>query len=492
MQLSLLKKFSLSDLKKNDEKFLYFVTLLYSLSTGEIESIDLVKTAQHTGYGKYSLAFRDAYRLGVGWTFGLAKAIEMVAIKVSSDKSDPLKQLLVKFAQVVRLGDVLKIFFKAELKSTLLYFTIVYERKLENQKLFLEMFYTLMSTAVFMIAANSIMTMLTGAQSAELILVYSLLGVTSSMSIFVFIMYMLFPRDKLAYSNENDELKFRIKVYISVGAGAGIAMALLISGVVPLTLVVGISLAPLFYPGLVARKMEKNIKYANEWYPQFIRHFGEILATVGSMGQALDSVIRSDFGPLQKYIVSLKNRIKNKVDQSMGFDLFSRDTGSEIIANGNKVISTAIEKGSDMNDSADQVATITIKLNELRAKREQTAKTFESIIIVLHVLTLAVFGVMNKLTSIFFELIGSIDATQSAFALSPIDPVFMNQMLPILILITSVLSSFALKVAQGGLYKTVFFHIALLGVLGSITAYAMNELLAGFLEESILDIGAVT
>jgi flagellar protein FlaJ len=343
-----------------------------------------------------------------------------------------------------------------------------------------------------MIAANSIMTMLTGAQSAELILVYSLLGVTSSMSIFVFIMYMLFPRDKLAYSNENDELKFRIKVYISVGAGAGIAMALLISGVVPLTLVVGISLAPLFYPGIVARKMEKDIKYANEWYPQFIRHFGEILATVGSMGQALDSVIRSDFGPLQKYIVSLKNRIKNKVDQSMGFDLFSRDTGSEIIANGNKVISTAIVKGSDMNDSADQVATITIKLNELRAKREQTAKTFESIIIVLHVLTLAVFGVMNKLTSIFFELIGSIDATQSAFALSPIDPVFMNQMLPILILITSVLSSFALKVAQGGLYKTVFFHIALLGVLGSITAYAMNELLAGFLEESILDIGAVT
>ncbi len=398
---------------------------------------------------------------------------------------------MVKFAQVVRLGDVLKIFFKAELKSTLLYFTIVYERKLETQKLFLEMFYTLMSTATFMIAANSIMTMLTGAQSAELILVYSLLGVTSSMSIFVFIMYMLFPRDKLAYSNENAELKFRIKVYISVGAGAGIAMALLMSEVVPLTLVVGFSLAPLFYPGLIARKMEKDIKYANDWYPQFIRHFGEILATVGSMGQALDSVIRSDFGPLQKHIVVLKNRIKNKVEQSMGFDLFSRDTGSEIIANGNKVISTAIAKGSDMNDAADQVASITIKLNELRSKREQTAKTFESIIIVLHVLTLAVFGIMNKLTSIFFELIGSIDVTQSAFALSPIDPAFMNNMLPVLILLTSVLSSFALKVAQGGLYKTVFFHIALLGVLGSITAYAMNELLAGFLEESILDIGTV-
>ena len=491
MQLSLLTKFSLSDLKKNDEKFLYFVTFLYSISTGEVLVIDLVKTAQHSAYGKYSQAIKDAYRLGVGWAYGMATALEMVAITVSTDKTDQLKQLMVKFAQVVRLGDELKIFFKAELKSTLLNFTIVYERKLENQKLFLEMFYTLMSTATFMIAANSVMTMLTGADSAEMILVYSLFGVTFSMGMFVFMMYMLFPRDKLAYTTEADDLKFRIKVYISIGAGAGIAMALILSEVVPLTLVVGISLAPLFYPGLLARKMEKNIKYANQWYPSFIRHFGEILATVGSMGQSLDSVLRSDFGPLQKHVIALKNRVKNKVAQDMCFDLFSRDTGSELIANGNEVISASIDKGADMNDAADQVASITIKLNELRAKREQISKTFESIIIILHVLTLAVFGLMHKLTSIFFELINAVDVSNGAFALSPISPEFMNQMLPIMILMTSVLSSLALKVAQGGLYKTVFFHIALLGVLGSITAYTMNALLADFLEDSILDLGSV-
>ena len=491
MQLSLLKKFSLSDLKKNDEKFLYFITFLYSISTGEVLVIDLVKTAQHSAYGKYSQAIKDAYRLGVGWAYGMATALEMVAIKVSTDKTDQLKQLLVKFAQVVRLGDELKIFFKAELKSTLLNFIIVYERKLENQKLFLEMFYTLMSTATFMIAANSVMTMLTGADSAEMILVYSLFGVTFSMGMFVFMMYMLFPRDKLAYTTEADDLKFRIKVYISIGAGAGIAIALILSEVVPLTLVVGISLAPLFYPGLLARKMEKKIKYANQWYPSFIRHFGEILATVGSMGQALDSVLRSDFGPLQKHVIALKNRVKNKVAQDMCFDLFSRDTGSELIANGNEVISASIDKGADMNEAADQVASITIKLNELRAKREQISKTFESIIIILHVLTLAVFGLMHKLTSIFFELINTVDVSNGAFALSPIDPEFMNQMLPIMILMTSVLSSLALKVAQGGLYKTVFFHLALLGVLGSITAYSMNALLADFLEDSILDLGSV-
>jgi len=491
MQLSVLKSLSLADLQKSDEKFVYFLAYLYSISTGEIEATDLVKTTQYSGYGKYTEAFRDAYRLGVGWTYGMAKSLEMIALKVSRDSGNELKQLLVKFAQVVRLGDRLSTYFKAELRGTLLRYGIEYERKLEMQKLFLEMFYTLMSTAAFMIAANSIMTMLTGATSSELILVYSLFGVGISMTMFVVMMYVLFPRDKLGYSREDEDLRFRIKIYLSIGAGAGIGMALLMTQAVPLSLIVGISFAPLFYPGLLARKMEQQIKQVNAWYPEFIRHFGEILATVGSMGQALDAVLRSDFGPIQKHIISLKNRIKNKVDQNHGFELFSRDCGSEIIANGNQVVSTSIDKGGDMNETGNTVADITIKINELRGKRAQTAKTFESIIIVLHVLTLGVFGLMNKLTSIFFELISTIDISNNAFPISPIDPEFMEMILPVMIIMTSVISSVALKVAQGGLYKTVFFHIALLAVLGSITTFAMDVLMSDYLEASILDFGDV-
>jgi len=491
MQLSVLKSISLSDLKKSDEKFVYFIAFLYAVSTGEVGATDMVKTASKSDYGNYSKSFRDAYRLGVGWTFGMAKSLEMIAVRVSTEKTDRLKQLLVKFAQVIRLGDQLKIFFKSELEATLENFAIVYERKLEMQKLFLEMFYTLMSTAAFMIAANSIMTMLTGASSAELILVYSIFGVSTTMSIFVFLMYMLFPRDKLGFSREDEDLKFRIKVYISIGAGAGIATVLLMTQVVPYSLVVGISLAPLLYPGLLARKMEEKIKQVNQWYPEFIRHFGEILATVGSMGQSLDAVLRSDFGPIQKHVLSLKNRIKNKVDQQHGFELFSRDCGSEIIANGNQVISTTLDKGGDMMETGNKVATITVKINELRAKREQTAKTFESIIIVLHVLALGVFGLMNKLTTIFFELINSVEISNNAFPLSPIDPAFMDQILPVMILMTSVISAFALKVAQGGLYKTVLYNIAVLAILGSITTFAMNVLMTDFLETSILDFGEV-
>ena len=487
LKLPKLSQLTLTVGEQTDEKFVYFMAFLYGISTGEVNAVDMIKTAAKSNYGKFTQSFLDTFQLGVGWAFGLSTALEMVAKKYEARNEDQIKQLLGKFAQVVRLGDDLNVFLKGEIRSTILNYGIFYERKLENMKLFLEMFYTLMSTAAFMVSANSIMTMLMGANDSEEILLYSMFGVTVSMGTFVALMYKMFPRDKLGYATADKDLQFRLKVYMSVGMGAAIGVVLFASGALPPSLIVGLACAPLLYPGMLARKMEFNIKRLNEVYPEFIRHFGDIYATVGSMGQALDAVLRSDFGAIQKHIIAFKNRIKNRIDHPLGFELLSRDTGSELISNGNQVMSTALDKGADVNETGNTVADITIKFNELRSKRAQTAKTFETITIILHLLTLAVFGLMNKLTSIFHDLISTVDVSNSTFQLSPIDPEFMNAMLPFMILLTSVLSAIAIKVAQGGLYKTVFYNIAILALLGSVTSFGMNFFLSDFLESHVLD-----
>lgn len=487
MQISLLKNFSFSNLQKSDEKFVYFVALLYCISTGEIGAIDLIRTTRETNYGRYTDAFKDVLQLGIGWSYGVSRSLETIAEKTSRDKNDHLKQLLIKLAQVIRLGEALKTFFADQLKSTLLHYSIVYERKLENEKLFLEMFYTLMSTSAFMIAANSIMSMLLGQENSGGILVMSFIGVAMSMSAFVFMMYIMFPRDKLGYSTADENLKFRFKVYMAIGAGAGIGVVLLMTQILPITLVVGIAAAPLLYPGIIARKMEEKITQLNEWYPEFIRHFGEIYATLGSVGVTLEAVLRSDFGPIQKHIEHFKNRIKHRNEQKLCFELFSRDTGSQIIANGNEVISFALDKGGNMNIAGNYVSDITVKVNELRAKRTQTSKTFEIIIIVLHALTLAVFGLMNRLTVIFYELVNTVQVQTDTLRLTPIDPQLMATMMPLMILMTSIVSAMALKVSQGGLYKTVFYHIGLLIVIGSVVMFAMDTLLSDYLATHVLD-----
>ena len=59
IQIPLLKNFSISNLQKSDEKFVYFVAFLYSISTGDIGGIDLIKTARDTSYGRYTAAFKE-------------------------------------------------------------------------------------------------------------------------------------------------------------------------------------------------------------------------------------------------------------------------------------------------------------------------------------------------------------------------------------------------------------------------------------------------
>lgn len=469
---------------KADENFVYFIAFLYCISTGEIGAVDLFKTGKNSKYGKYSKTFQDTYRLGVGWSYGLADACEMIARKVSDANDDPMKLLLVKLSQVVRLGDDLVLFFRDELKNSLQTYSIKYEANLESQKLFSEMFYTLMSTASFMISANSIMSMLMGFGDSEQILIVSMMGTGGGMAVFVVMMFMTFPRDTLAHTDEDIEKQFRMKIYIGLGSAIGITIVLIASGLIPLTLAVGLGAIPLLYPGMIAKKTESRILSYTEWYPTFILHFGQLYSTVGSMGQALHAVIRSNFGPLQTPIISLKNRIKNRIDQVVGFELFSIECGNHLIANGNDIFSTSVEKGADMNIVGNVVSDVTKKVNELRGKRNQNASTFQLVVVILHVLSLSIFGLMNKLTGMFNDLAGG-DLSNAAFELAPIDPELMAVLMPILLIMTSIISGFAIKIIQGGIYNTVFFYIGILIVVGGISMFAISTFMGEFMDSII-------
>jgi len=480
-------KKNLEKLTRADEQFVYFIAFLYALSTGEIGSVDLIKTGGETKYGKHSKGFQEVFRLGVGWSFGLSKSCETIALKISN-KKDQQKQLLVKLAQVIRLGDEMKTFFKNELVASMNIYSSRYESNLESQKLFLEMFYTISSTTSFMIAANSIMAMLMGQTNSQGIFITSLIGVIVSMSAFILIMYILFPRDTLIVGGGDMQKKFRMWLYVSLAMGSSLGLVLYILNALPLPLIVVVSAAPLFIPGIMARKIEANALILDTWYPSLIRHFGQIYATVGSMGQSLDAVLRSDFGPLEKHIVAFKNRIKNRIHPELAFDLFSQDSATNIITSGNTIMAKALQKGSDINDVGNQIAEMSSKFNDLRSKRRQTSATFETIMIVLHGLTMAIFGLMSKLTELFHNLLSTVPVSNQAITLSPMDPVFMHNMMPIVILAMSVINGMAVKVGQGGFYKTVWFNIALFCVIGGITVYGTDAGLSQFLSTDFMNL----
>ena len=484
-QKSLLSKFKLHRI---DEEFIYFLTFAYALSTCEIGAIELFKVSKVSTYGRHTKAIRDVYNLGVGWKYGLSTACEMISERMSKKKEDPLQQFLIKISQVVRLGDELRSFLKQELESTIRNFTSIQEQGIESQKLLLEMFYTIMSTASIMVAANSLLIMLVGGGNGEQIMTTTIIAVLSAIGGFVLLLHFMFPKNSIMKKNFEKIKSMNIQICISVAISVVFGAVLHYTHAIPLMLILAVVGVPITITGFLLQRIETIVSNCSRTYPSMIMHFGQIYSALGTIGYTLDAVLKSDFGPLQKHIIILDNRIKNKINTEIAFDLFSKDTGSAVIASGNTIVSNSLIHGADMKEVGYVVSEVTSKMNEGRAKRTQLAKTFEMIVIVMHVLTLAVFGLMNKIALIFTSLIQGQTLSQKILPIHPLEPHYLNLILPVIVLSLSIISGFAIKVSYGGTYRTVLFNIGMLLILGALTVYGTTIALSHFLDQGILNL----
>lgn len=476
--------------KTVDETLVYFALLMFGISTGQIQPSDLVKTAGASKqYGYYAATLAKIYLLGVRWQYGLAKSCEMVALTI---KAEDFKLLLMKLAQVLRLGEDLSVFFKHELDAVMSGFTSAYERAMRSLDILLEMYSTMMSTSSFLVASMVLLTMISGGETSGNFVVTITIAILAGLASFVFLAYMMFPKDKIANSQTMPVMaKFRQRVYMAAGMGVGIGVALAVTGIVPIPLALSAAGAPLLLPGLMARKIDSNIRKLDDYYPSFARHMGDVYYTVGSLGSTLKSVLRSDFGELSKHIEAMSNRVQSRIKIEDAFDLFSKDTGSVLITAGNTVLGNAMVKGANMLEVGAKLSDITTKFLEIRRKRQQSAKAFESTIMIMHVLTLAVFSLINRLLQFlqqYFELQSQVtENAQSVIAITPADPGLMSMLLPAMAIALSGINAMALKVFQGGLYHTVWFTAALLLIIGGAVLWGVDMFLENMLG-NILDI----
>ncbi len=469
---------------KIDRTLLYFIAFLYSISTGEIGVIDLFNVARHTKYGRYTRLMNEAYNLGIEWKYGMVRACEIISNRLR--KSDVLtSQLMMKLAQVLRLGDNLAFFLKNEFNITMKLYYAEYERSIESMKMLMSIYSAIASTTIFMIAASMLMTMISGVEGSSVI-VLTTISIIFGLGIFVYMMYKIFPRDILVNESGNITSKYKKLFYIAISASIGIASLILTDILEPL-LIIAIAGIPLVLIGLYARRIEKRVLSMNTWYPPFIRQFGEIYSTVGSMGNALDSTLKSEFGPLKKPLNIMLNRVLNRVKVEEAFDALSKDSGNTLITAGSMIASISIIKGAKMSIVGSIISEVTIMLNELYNKRIQIAKVFESTLLIMHILSLSVLSFMSSLVLLFSKMFK--ENTEDVIRLGLIDPTLIDNILPFIVIALSFINGFATQVGKGSLYKCAWFNIGLFMSIGSISVYAseifIKELMEGLLELNI-------
>lgn len=493
-----------SELKKHhtpkgaDDMMVYFIMLIYCLSTGEISPTGLIKAAgSNDRYGFYSSTIRQVFALGVQWQYGLSKACDIVASM--NVKPDDFRSFILKMGQVFRLGGDLKAFFKGELYSIMQSYAASYDRRMESLKLMLGMYTTLMSTSAFMVAAMVILLMLTGGSQSYEVVILNVSLVIGGLAFFIVIMYKTFPRDKLIIKTKKDAgwkiqhlTSFKKWLYAMLALSVSIGLLLSLLQILPSELAISLSGVPLIIPGIMALRIESTIRGLEDMYPSFVKHLGDTYSSVGSLSHSLNAVMRTDFGRLTRYVEAMLNRITNRVPIDDSFELLSEEAGSELILPGNIIMSKSIVNGADMSVVGSTIADITSRFLEMRRKRKQSANAFQSTVIILHVLTLAVFGLMGKLITFFSMAFGQLQGNMSILLIQPIDPQLMVMMMPAMILSLSGINAVAIRISQGGMYELVWLNLAILLVIGGIVVYGVDAMLSqmfdGLLQNEILKV----
>lgn len=473
-----------------DETFVHFIVLLYCIATGEVSPQQVFQVGGKTGYGTYSKAFWKVFIFGVDWRYGLAKASELVSSQFT--KSNPhLGRFLLRLGQVIRLGDSLSDYFKTEMELVLQNYYTTYQRNIESLKMILGMYSAIMSITAFMVSALTIINMLTG-DSSNIMFVGSVVGVVLALAMFVLVMYVIFPRDVLIVNNSEDVHKLNKWVYLSIAAGTAIAAVSFLVESLPTFLgfvAVGV---PFIIAGQLAKRIENSVRRTDEWYPPFAKDFGTVFHTVGSVRESLRALMRSDFDAITPHIRKLLHRSLNKVPPPLAFDLFSKESNSQMIKSGNTILAHSIIKGSNMADVGHALNSVLIRINELRKLRDQATRSFLTMIFILHVLTLVVFSFMTRLSFIFTDLFSQMEGAGSVFSFQPMDPGLITTALPLVLVGFSAVNAFAIKVGEGGFYKTAFYHFGVLLMIGGFSLFGADYILTYIVSNQNIDLSQLT
>lgn len=465
-----IKKFEMRGI---DDKMIYMILKMFAMSTYEPPREEFFNSlGKDESYGYYSTVMKQIHSLGVKWKYGLSKSCEMIAKRI---KSNALKDFLLRFAQILSLGENLNEFLNSELQTNFLEYSFLYDRMLEALKTLLGVYSTVMSSFMFLLVNIIILSMLWN--GGDLVILNTFIALIIAQVGLVFVIHKLVPKDQLLINNKRfikDYKKFRISFLITVLLSISIGIILYIkTGMTELfILVFGILF---FIPGYLAKRIENNIKHTESYFPTFIRSFGNTLSMVSLPVYALRSSLRSDFGPLTTPLKKLYARLSNGISEEIAWRLFELETGSEMIRRMMNIFIDTMLKGGKVSIVGNTISNISERLIEMRKKREQTAKTFESVIYMLHSITVVIIVFIMNLVNLLSYYLSSL---KSIIPIGNVSGTLITLISIFSIIVITIMNALTIKIAQRGFYQTFWYYFAILMTISGSIILITNMLVS--------------
>ncbi|MEM4970778.1 MAG: hypothetical protein QXE01_05950, partial [Sulfolobales archaeon] len=226
-------------------------------------------------------------------------------------------------------------------------------------------------------------------------------------------------------------------------------------------------------------------------FPVFMRSLGHLLHVVPDMKQSIKAIMRGSLGILEKSVATLKRRLYMGVSLERAWMKMLEEIGSRIcLFSGEVMLHTFLSQG-DVRGMGKMLGDVMSSINDIRKKRSQMARAFESTLLMLHLLTSSILGLIGVLVSIFSQIASLPGMT--VISIAPISGEIVFRVSVIVIAALSMVNGVVSRAIYPGSLVGSIYHIGVLLILGwiayTITSNALSGLLIGFLGN--INIGSI-
>jgi len=276
------------------------------------------------------------------------------------------------------------------------------------------------------------------------------------------------PKDIMIYLEKDHPTHKTIKMAAAITIPASITIAITTytaTHIPPIAITSsGLTLLPL---GILTRNLEKRVQTIDEYYPTLIKTLGENLATTLNPKAALEYTKNIHLGPLKNGIQHTLSWINLGLDIEKSFKLMAEETGSHTIRIMNQMLVDSIRVGAPPIQTSKTIADTTIKILEMRKRRLTTAKTMDTIIMMMHPITIILLiAVTNTLTQ-FTSIIPTLPIQYIPINTIPTQTITIANM--IFTYIISTINAAAMTIVRGGYKWRITLNTSILLTVGGIS-----------------------
>jgi len=463
-----------------EEDLVYILAHLRSVVTGNPPYSILFKLVGESDFyhKKYRNLFNKIYVLIKHWGYSAPDALRLVSKEAFSRV---VEMFLQRLSAVIAIGADVSEYLRIEYNTLFSEYRTAYLRRIDALRVILGVYATLVGAFVFMLANFMLLGLFFGGDID--IIRTGIIGIASAELALSMLLYAFIKRGRLEHTMK---IRPRIITYIKIATVGGLASAISFILILGRQFVYSLETAPIlmvyiglsFLPaGLLAKKHEGQIYEIDDFFPVFIRGYGEHLAIVPNMAESLKPILIAELGKLKKFLRNAYARLVNFIDPRIVWNYFAGETGSEMVRRGIHIFMDTVENGGDVRMAGILISDHLNDLIRLRRTMLQVFKTFESTMYLMHGAAILLLTFITKLIVVFSDILTTFVQTippefAGLFHIITVPSSEVAMLTAIATFMITIANSIALMAANPGSKYAGLMFLSILMIISGITYYA--------------------